>query len=181
MSDYKEPWVEYKHIWPTKAKFFSFLRGNLRRAVWEKWPGKIEFKNEVCSAPPEGYTGRAKSGAYCSLTGEWVGKSAAEIDHIVGHVSLNDWDDVLPFILHLCASKDNMAYVGKEAHRIKSYAERMGITFEQALIQKQIIALQKAKQDVDFIESKGYTPASNQAKRKQQLIEILTKEQKEDE
>lgn len=181
MSEYKEPWVEYKHIWPTKAKFFSFLRGNLRRAVWEKWPGKIEFKNEVCSAPPEDYTGRAKSGAYCALTGEWVGKSAAEIDHIKGHVSLNDWDDLLPFILHLCASKDNMAYVGKEAHRIKSYAERMGISFEQALIQKQIIALQKARQDVDFIRSNGYTPGSNQAKRKQQLIEILTREQRIDE
>lgn len=171
-----EPWIEYKHIWPTKAKFFAFLRGNLRRAVWEKWPGKIEFKNEKCKPPPEDYTGRAKSGAYCELTGEWIGKSAAEIDHIRGHVSLNDWEDVLPFIIHLCASKDNMAYVGKEAHRIKSYAERMGISFQDALIAKQVIALQKNKEDIAFLKSKGYTPASNQAKRKAQLIEILTEE-----
>lgn len=34
MSDKKwEPWVDYPDIWPTKSKFFTYLRG----AVWNKF------------------------------------------------------------------------------------------------------------------------------------------------
>lgn len=136
-------WEIYPHVWKTKAAFFSWLRGGLRRAVWEKYPVKLEFKNEVCSPPPEGLETRAKSGAYCALTGEWVGKSKGEIDHIKGNASLNDWNDVLPFIQHLCATKDNLQFVDKEAHKIKSYAERQGISFEEAIIRKKVIAMGK--------------------------------------
>lgn len=169
------PWEQAPHIWPTKAAFFNFLRGNLRRAVWERWPLKIEFKNESCSAPPEGYNGRAKSGAYCALSGEWVGKSAAEIDHIHGNVSLQDWDDVLPFIQHLCASKENMQYVSKEAHRVKSYADKHGLSFDEAYATKQAIALIKDKKDLTWLKERGIVPASNQKKRREQIVEYLTK------
>ena len=167
------PWEEAPHIWPTKSSFFTFLRGALRRAVWEKWPLKLEFKNQVCEPPPEDYKGRAKSGAYCALSGEWTGKSAGEIDHLLGHVSLKDWDDVLTFIQHLCASKDNMQFVSKEAHKIKSYAERMGISYGQAITEKTIIAIFKEKKDIQFLKERGVTPASNATKRKQQIREIL--------
>ena len=176
----KEPWEEAPHIWPTKASFFNFLRGNLRRAVWEKWPLKIEFKNEVCKPPPEDYTGRAKSGTYCALSGVWTGKSAAEIDHVLGHVSLQDWEDVLPFIQHLCASKENMQYVSAEAHKIKSYAERKGISFEEAALLKIVIDLEKKKMLQDFIKSKGEKPASNAEKRREQALKLM-KEEKENE
>ena len=171
----KEPWIEAPHIWPTKAAFFSSLRGMLRRAVWEKWPLKIEFKNEVCDKPPEDYTGRAKTGAYCALTGEWVGKSAAEIDHIEGHISLCDWEDVLPFIQHLCASKDNMQYVSKEAHKVKSYAERMGISFEEALLLKRVIQMEKDKTLKKFLDDHGVTCKATQ--RREKALEILRKEE----
>lgn len=172
----KEPWDEAPHIWPTKASFFSYLRGALRRAVWERWPLKIEFKNEQCAPPPEGYTGRAKSGAYCALSGEWVGKSAAEIDHVVGNVPLKDWEDVLPFIQHLCATKDNMQYVSKAAHKIKSYAEKEGLSFEEAAATKRAIELIKTKQDKTFLESKGLTVGSNQKTRREQIIKYLMEE-----
>lgn len=168
-----EPWIEAPHIWKTKAAFFASLRGSLRRAVWEKWPLKLEFKNQACAAPPPGYTGRAKSGNYCALTGVWVGKSAAEIDHIHGHVSLQGWEDVLPFIQHLCASKENMQYVEKEAHKIKSYAERMGISFKDAMATKRAISICKNKLDKEFLLLHGIEPASNATKRRKQVEEVL--------
>lgn len=38
MSNEKwEPWVDYPDIWPTKSKFFTYLRGALRGAVWNKF------------------------------------------------------------------------------------------------------------------------------------------------
>lgn len=172
----KEPWEEAPHIWKTKAAFFNFLRGNLRRAVWEKWPLKFEFKNEICQPPPEGYTGRARSGAICALSGDWVGKSAAEIDHVSGNISLQDWDDVLPFIQHLCCSKDNMQYVSKEAHKIKSYAEKQGITFEEALAIKKAIEICKSKKDKEFLLERGIEPASNATKRRAQIEKELLNE-----
>lgn len=167
------PWEEAPHIWPTKASFFNFLRGNLRRAVWEKWPLKLEFKNEVCKPPPEDYIGRAKSGTYCALSGVWTGKSAAEIDHVQGHVSLQDWEDVLPFIQHLCASKGDMQYVSAEAHKIKSYAERKGISFDDALVEKQAIAICKTKKDKQWLIDHGVEPNGNSLKRRAQIIHIL--------
>lgn len=168
------PWEEYPHIWKTKAAFFAYLRGALRRAVWEKWPGKLEFKNEECFPPPDGIETRAKTGTYCALSGKWEGKSKLEVDHIEGNVSLKDWDDVLPFIQHLCASKENMQLVTKDAHKIKSYAERMGITYEEAVIEKEVIQICKTvKSQIVFLDEHGVTPATNATKRKQQIREIL--------
>lgn len=138
-------WEEYPDIWPTKAAFFAWLRGALRRAVWEKYPVKMQFKNEQCGNPPPSYTGKGRSGANCALTGEWECKSKLEVDHIKGHVSLKDWEDVLGFIIHLCGTKDNFQLVTREAHKIKSYADRKGITFEEAVLEKKVIAFSKKK------------------------------------
>lgn len=170
------PWEKYPEIWKTKAAFFTWLRGGLRRAIWEKYPPKIKFKNDTCKKPPESYTGRAKSGDYCALSGEWIAKSYLEVDHIVGNVSLRDWEDVLPFIQHLCTNSDNMQLVSKEAHKIKSYAERMGITYEEAKIQKEAIRILKNKNDyISFFESRDIEiPLKKDMRRL--IVEILSRE-----
>ena len=171
-----ELWELYPEIWPTKASFFSWLRGCLRRAVWEKYPIKIQVKNEGCSAPPDDYQGRAKSGAFCSLSGVWVPKSYLEVDHIIGNVSLKDWNDVEPFVKHLCAVKENLQLVSKEAHKIKSYAEKQGLSFADARAEKEAIRIIKAKQDLTTLESYGIIPARTQAARRKQLAQILSQE-----
>lgn len=175
----REPWEEFPDIWRNKVAFFTWLRSGLRKAVWQFYPPKLQFKQDQTYKPDENYKGRAKKLVRCALTGAEVGVSSAEIDHIEGHVSLKDWEDVLPFIQHLCASKENMQVVSKEAHKVKSYSERMGITFEQAIIEKQVIALCKAKEDKSFLIERGITPASNANKRKEQLREVLMGESNE--
>jgi len=159
VKQFPELWIDYPSVWKTKGAFFSWLRGQLRRAIWERYPPKLQYKNKACTSPPKGYTGRAKSGTTCALTGEWWPKSKLEVDHIEGHASLRDWDDLVPFILHLLCDESNMQLVGKEAHKIKSYAERKGITFEEAQLEKEVI--KKAKQTVNQqkkeLRSYGYT------------------------
>ncbi len=169
----KQPWEEFPEIWKTKAAFFAWLRGGLRRAVWEKYPPKIKFKNGECTPPPPSYTGKAKSGTHCALTGEWTAKSYLEVDHIEGHVSLKDWDDVTSFIQHLCTSSDNMQLVGKEAHKTKSYAERKGITFEEAAIEKQVIQIIKNKQDKQFFIDRNLEVPKNAKDRREQILKLL--------
>lgn len=139
----KEPWEEYPGVWATKAKFFAWLRGCFRKAIWMRYPGKVIFKNKICGPPPTGYQGKAKSGAFCALSGEWVGKSLLEIDHIKGEASLRDWSDVESFVRHLCATESNLQAVSKEAHRTKTYAERMNISYTEAVLEKQVLAFKK--------------------------------------
>lgn len=171
-----EPWEAYPDIWKTKSAFFAWMRGGLRRALWEKYPPKIQFKNGACSPPPADYVGRAKSGTNCALTGEWVAKSYLEVDHIEGHVSLKDWDDVLGFVMHMCTSMDNMQLVSKEAHKVKNLSERRKISFEDAVIEKKAIAIVKAKEDKAFFTSRKLDVPKNAATRRAAIIEILTNE-----
>lgn len=178
MKDYK-PWELYPQFWKTEAQFWTFLRGCIRRGLWERSPVKLDFKNKNCFPPPEDYTGRAKSGAYCYLSGKWEGKSKLEVDHIEGNVSLTCWEDVLPFIQHMIPPPDNMALVTKEAHKIKSYAEKQGISFEEAVIEKKAIEICKGDEK-SWITSKGFTPESNAKLRRKQVVEILTQESNND-
>jgi hypothetical protein len=173
MNSEWKPWEDYPNIWPTKSKFFTWLRGSLRNAVWNKSPIKIIFKNEACSAPPDGYDGRAKSGAYCALSGKWEGKSKLEIDHIEGNVSLNDEGDILDFLKHLIPPPNSLQCVTKEAHKIKSHAERKGISYEESEAEKKAIQLEKAKTDKAYILEKGETPERNAKLRREQLVRLI--------
>lgn len=170
---YQNPWELYPKIWKTKSEFFVWLRGNLRRAVWETYPPKIQFKNENCLPPPSDYVGRARSGTRCALSGAWTSKSMLEVDHIVGNASLKDWDDLLSFVQHLCANSENLQLVSKEAHRIKSYAERQGISYEDAVIEKQAIAIVKNKKDKEFFIERGMTVPTNAKLRREGIVSVL--------
>ena len=43
-----------------------------------------------------------------------------------------------------------MQLVGKEAHKVKSYSERKGVSFDDALLEKKVIQIIKNKQDKQF-------------------------------
>lgn len=173
----RRPWEEYPEIWGTEAAFWTYVRGGLRRGLWEKSPIKLSYKNKHCHKPPEGYTGRAKSGTECALTGEWTGKSKLEVDHMDGHKSLLCWEDVLDFILHLVPPPDSLQLVDKEAHKIKSYSERKGISFEEAVIEKKAIAICKGDEKKWLLDNgmDSSNMGSNATKRRQQVKDILTK------
>ena len=130
----------HRDIWPSNSAFFTWLRGAMRKAIWQFHPIKLKYKKSCVQPPPPEYAGRAKGLIQCALTGEWVGQSMAEVDHVVGHSSFKCVDDLLPYMMHLALPRE-LQCVSKEAHKVKSYAERMGISFEDALVEKRAIAL----------------------------------------
>ena len=173
-EDYK-PWEEYPELWKTEGQFWTYLRGCIRRGLWEKSPIKLSFKNKGCDLPPDDYEGRAKSGQYCALSGKWEGKSKLEVDHCEGNVSLSCWEDVLPFIQHMIPEKGTLQLVTKEAHKIKSHQEKQGFsTFEEAAADKQAILICKGDEK-KWLSSKGVVPASNAKTRRKQVFEELMK------
>lgn len=166
--------------WKTKSSWFSYLRGCLRKC-WSKHPEKLnllkKMRKQIPNPNPKGNKATVW-GATCAMCGNDFVIKDIQVDHIVPAGQLNKTEDIQGFVERLLyVREEDLRCCCKNCNNALALSERMGITFEQALIQKQIIALQKAKQDVDFIRNHDYTPASNQAKRKQQLIEILTKEQ----
>lgn len=176
-----QPWLEYPDIWKGEAAFYAWLRGCLRGSIWNKSPIKISFKNGACSPPPAGYCGKAKSGAYCALSNVWTSKSYLEVDHIAGNVSLNSEEDIIGFIKHLVTSHSNLQLVTKEAHKIKSYAERAGITYEEAAIIKQAIHIEKTKSTkeiVNMLTNAGIDVklTKNKDQRRSELVQLLKRD-----
>lgn len=175
-----EPWLEHPNIWKTKSSFMSFLRGGIRRALWNRSPIKLEFikqnRKRIPNPNPKGRVAEVW-GATCALCGKDFPLNLMDIDHKEGNHSLNDLDDLQTFIQNIvCVSFEDLQFVDKECHKIKSHAEKQGISFEQAKMEKFIIELCKNKQDVQWLESRGIPPASNQAKRKEQIREVLNDE-----
>lgn len=175
----KKPWEKYPHIWKTESAFMSYIRGGIRKSIWSRYPVKVEFiKKNRKRIPNPNPNGRVKEvwGATCYLTGETLPLVSMEVDHVKGHFSLRNMDDLQSFMEGLLyLDEDDLRFVSKEAHKIKSYAERMGITFEEARIEKEVIAICKGDEK-KWLLDRGIKPESNATKRKKQVKEVLESE-----
>lgn len=182
MSDSKEhvrktPWVEFPHLWRTESAFMSFLRGGIRRALWSKSPIKMEFiklkRKRIPNPNPRGRVSHV-FGATCEICNKDFVLSDMNVDHKVGNHPLKSLDDIQSFIENIvCVSHNDLAMVCIKCHKIKTHAESKGVSMEVAAVEKKAIAIIRGKQDKAFLLSRGITPASNQAGRKTQLLEVL--------
>lgn len=156
------------------------VRSAIRKA-WMRSPTKLAYLASK-TVPDMDDSTRTKWKIQCECCGDWFKLGDVETDHIEGNHTFNKVSDFENYFNKiLMVGFDGLQILCKDkCHATKSYMEKNGCTWDEAVVLKQVIAIQKSKQDIAFLKAKGYTPASNQAKRKQQLIEILTKE-KEDE
>ena len=146
-----EPWEEFPEIWPTKAKFWSWMRGGLRRGVWERHPVKIQyiqanrFKAPVGKKTKDNPEGLVWCGE-CEQCGGVFRQYKMEVDHLHSAGSLKGVDDLERFVTKLAiVTSEGLAFVCKPCHKIKSYAERMNISFEDARLEKRVIKFKKLK------------------------------------
>lgn len=180
-NDKFEPWLHElgKGIWKTKSEWFVWLRGNLRK-IWADNPLRKEWKSSqlrpVSSAEKVAklYHPSTKNVGKCYLCGGWFAGSKLECDHIVESEGCYSFETAEKFLWH-CAANDpsNWALVCGPCHKIKSYSIAEGISFDEAKILKQAIAVEKSKKVHEFLKSKGIIPASNAKKRREQLVEYF--------
>ena len=182
MSVDKKLWELYPEIWKTESAFMSWLRGGIRR-IWSKHPVKLEFiKQNRIKIPNPNPKGKVKEvwGGKCALTGEYFVLNELECDHKEGNVSLKSVDDIQTFVEGiLIVTLEDLQLVSKEAHKIKSYAEKQGISFEEAKAEKTAIDLIKKGVDKQFLidhNVKAENIGSTQAVRRKQIVEILLNE-----
>lgn len=168
-----ERWEEYPHIWKSKSDYYLWLRGHFRR-VWSRYPIKIEFKKKNSYLPPADYKGKGKKLGTCALCGEKnIPISHLEVDHIDFAGSFDSKETAFEWFWKLLCDESNMQLVHKQCHKIKSYAERKNISFEDAMIEKKAIELIKTKKDKDWLLSFDIIPETNTKKRREQIINHL--------
>lgn len=171
-----EPWELYPAIWKSKAAFFTYLRGQIR-LTWSRFPAKLKWKAAQMVNPPKGYTGRAKKLGKCSYCNKMLPASSIEVDHIEQAGECNSWETAARFLRNLLDCNDNWCLACKPCHKIKSYAERMGIGLEEARLQKRVIEIMKKDkcEVLAFCQRNGYNSSSlsNETKRKVAVETIL--------
>lgn len=172
----REPWETHPGIWKSKAAFFTYIRGGLR-LIWSRYPAKLEWKKTQMVKPPAEYTGRAKSLGKCSYCGEMFAASHLEVDHVAQAGACNSWESSGEFLQNLLDTNGNWVLACKPCHKIKSYAERMGVNFQAALAEKKAIEYSKRPKEevVAFCSKMGYNAASlsTAKKRRDVLSEIF--------
>lgn len=179
LSNGKEPWEACPDVWKNETAFFTYLRGQLR-LIWSRYPAKLKWKAAQMFAPPKGYTGRAKKLGTCHYCKCDFAASHLEVDHVHQAGKCNSWETAYEFLYKLLDASGNWVLACKPCHKIKSYAERYDLTFEEAAAAKKAVEFLKneKKKVVDFCVAHGYDAASlkNATQRREAVEAIFLKQ-----
>ena len=180
MSRFNKVLKENPEIWKSESALLNFMRGGLRRALWEKNPIKLKFiKENRQRIPNPNPRGRVETvwGGECNVCKSLFPQSDLQVDHKRSDFNkLTDMNDLQGYVENMAlVSKDELQLVCKPCHGIISHSQRKGISFEEARIEKEIIALCKDdKKVVDKLLVLG-VELSNIPNTKKAKKELLTK------
>lgn len=180
------PWEtpEGKKIWKSKASYFTWLRGNLRK-IWSDYPIRKVWKQDKLRSLTEKercekkFHVSTKKVGQCVFCKEWMPGSKLECDHIESSDGCYDFETAEKFLWY-CASQngDNFQLTCKPCHKIKSYADKHKLSFQDAYIEKKTIEVMKGKEK-EWLEDQGVIPASNAKLRREQVRQVLRDSQLE--
>ena len=158
----------------------SVVRSAIRKS-WMRSPTKLAYLT-MHTKPDMDDSTRTKWKIQCECCQGWFKLDQVEVDHISGNhtfTKVSDFEDYFENILMV--GFDGLQILCKDGcHAQKSYAEKNGVSFEEAGYFKVIISLEKMKMLQDFIKSKGEKPQRNAELRREQALRLL-KQEKENE
>ena len=179
----KQPWGYEGSPWKNSVAFFTYLRGCLRKA-WSTNPIKLNvIKKSRYQIPNPNPKGNKPTvwGFDCVLCNKTFPIKEGNVDHITPAGSLKKTEDIQGFVERLLyVTEADLRLICKNCNSTLAYADKQGISFEEASMEKIALDLIKKKMDVDWLNAKGVTPASSQAKRRIQIVELLKEEKKDD-
>lgn len=173
---------ENKEIWKTESAFLSYIRGGVRKALWNRHPSKTKLINskrvQIPNPNPRGNKATVWGGE-CDICKKLFVSAELQVDHIRESGSqLKNISDIQQFIEDIViVTQDELRWVCINCHSVVSHSQKRGISFEQAKIEKHVISLDKENKVVDILTGLNinYIP-STKAKRKALLLEILLKD-----
>ena len=171
-----KPWELKETPWKTEAAFWSYIRGGLRKALWNRNPIKILYMKSVRFKAPLGVKSKKNPTgmvwAYnCEHCGGIFRQDAIEVDHKISAGSLKGLKDLHIFVERLAmVSPDDLRILDKKCHKVYSYADSLGVSFEEAELRKEIIDLRRGgvSSVKEFLLSEGFVTKeiNNEANRK---------------
>ena len=184
-------WNYEGSIWKSESAWFSWIRSALRRS-WNRHPTKIaKLKKELIQIPNPNPKSSTRfptvKGGKCSCCGgvfplsggkkEGKHKVTIQVDHLEPAGSLRDIKDLQGFVERLfCVGLEDLALICSVCNKTKDYAQKTGLSLEDARIDKTAIELVKTKKDRAWLLEHGLKPASNATMRREQIINYLSKE-----
>ena len=182
-TDFK-PWEEYPQFWKTESAFLSYIRGGIRRHLWAKNPVKLEFlktaRKRITNPVVKGRKAHPTVwGGVCEICNKEFATKDMEVDHKTGEYSLKKVEDIQSFVEGIVFVKmEDLALLCKPCHKAKTYSERSGMRLEDAVFEKQAIAICKlpVAHVRAWITENGEGndfPAKTAPARRKQIVEIL--------
>lgn len=161
----------------TEAQYLSWIRSALRSKSL-RWPPRAEAL-KLARRAYKGPNRLQKWEYQCSICKEWhLGKNVI-VDHFpVSAGSILHTDDIGPFANNLYCEVENLRVLDKVCHDIHSLSESLGLSWEEAKVQKRVIAAEKGmsvKEIIAMLNKMGYNDVSNKEKRRKALTEMYSK------
>ena len=174
----KEPWG-LGTPWKNSVAFFTYLRGCLRKA-WSSSPIKhnlIKKKRKQIKNPNPNGKKETVFGFTCEMCNTDHVIANGQVDHKIAAGSLRKTEDIQGFVERLLyVTEEDLRLICKGCNSALAYADKNGMSYEDAVKEKKLIEICKTKKDVQFLRDRGIQPASNASKRKQQVREVLQNE-----
>lgn len=173
----KNPWETPNSPWKNKTAFFTYLRGCLRNS-WSKNPIKLNLikseRKQIENPNPRGNKATVW-GFTCAMCNKDFPIKDCQVDHINPVGKLNEKEDIQGFIERLLwVSDEDLRLCCKNCNMTLAYADRKNITFEEALLEKRIIALTKlpTEKQIEML-TKYNLPCNNTKVRKESFTKLV--------
>lgn len=168
-----EPWKIPNSPWKDEKAYLNWLRGSIRR-IWSRHPVKISYKQQRRYKAPVGKNGKDVWVIDCEICG--CPHRDTQTDHIRGGFGFNDWQSFTDWAkMILWVTFDDIRELCTSCHEAVTLSQKLGISFDEAVIQKEAISIIKSKKELSWLKERGIVPASNAEKRRKQIIEELSK------
>lgn len=152
------PWEVEGNPWKTEGKWLNWLRGVLRKG-WSNYAIKTNYKNskkyKVKNTNPKSMKRFPEINKIdCEICGkQFPFDMSVEVDHIGDEGTLRSIEDIEAYAKHLYYVDDSWLRIAcKECHGIITYAQGQGITFEEAQLEKELIAIFKNEKKEDIVQ-----------------------------
>lgn len=87
------------------------------------------------------------------------------------------YENLLDFTYRLLyVTEKDLRVICKECNYILAYADKNGVTFEEAKAEKTAISLVGSNKDKEWLKERGLSPESSKQKRRKQIVEFLLKQ-----
>ena len=153
----------------------SMVRSAIR-LTWMRAPNKLAVL-EQARVPDMNPATRTKWLFQCAICGKMFKQTDIEVDHVIGeHKFTQPTDFVSYWDNMLNVPMDGLQVLCIEDHRIKTYMERKGCTWEEAVAKKVVIKYgnKPVKEQKAYLKKEGFKPAeTTNAEKREKCWTIL--------